>query len=251
MSVPAPAYPLRSVVHLIRPTGASACTLEDLRAGIAECSGRSLFLHTRHCRLRQPVGEEAAQDDFSAWIHGVVQDRETAERISFVVQSGGDSAEEQRAALLEALSRIPDSARARGVPPEAEFVFLTLESVPLDAGVVVRNGRETVHALTDADHGVWFYHLIEDPWFPDGATLTEWLTAIGEEKLARWLSEDAASGIPIETMRKRLLRRWRQSRLGRRVGEAAGATEDQRREVGRDVVARLVRRITTSSEPPA
>jgi hypothetical protein len=44
-------------------------------------------------------------------------------------------------------------------------------------------------------------------------------------------------------MRRRLLRRWRQSRLGRRISDAAHATEDDRREAGRATVARLVRRI--------
>lgn len=250
MNLPDPGFPLRSVVHLVRPTGESARTLEDLRAGIAEASGRSLFFHTRHSRLRHPVGAETAPDDFSAWVHGVVQDREAAERISFVVQSRVDSVEQLREALLEALNRIPDSDRSRGVPAEAEFVFLTLESVALETGVTVRTARETVHALTEADLGVWFYHLVEQPWFPDGPTLTEWLVGMGEDRVAKWLEEDAASGMPIETMRRRLLRRWRTSRLGRNVGEAAAATEDQRREVGRDVVARLVRRIT-HTEPPA
>jgi hypothetical protein len=47
-----------------------------------------------------------------------------------------------------------------------------------------------------------------------------------------------------------LLRRWRQSRIGRRIHEASNAPEDTRREAGRATVARLVRRIT-KTEPSA
>ena len=51
-------------------------------------------------------------------------------------------------------------------------------------------------------------------------------------------------------MRRRLLQRWRRSRIGRRISEAATAPEDTRREAGRATVARLVRRIT-KTDPPA
>ena len=251
MSGSGPSFELRSVVHLVRPTGARARNLDELRLCVRDAPERSLFFHARHHQLRHPASEEAAPDDFSAWVNGVVQDRETAERLSFAVQSHADSAEDLRSALLDALDRLPEGTRnARGTQPEGELVFLTVESVPLPTGVVVGSPRELVHALTAADASVWFFHLIEQPWFPDGPSLEEWLVAQGEERLAHWLREDAASGKPIEGMRRRLLRRWRQSRLGRRISEAATAPEAVRREAGRATVAHLVRRIT-QPEPPA
>jgi hypothetical protein len=201
--------------------------------------------------LRHPVGEEAAPDDFSAWVNGVVQDRETAERISFAVQSSSGSPGDLRTALLATLTSIPESVRAsRRAPPGGELFCHTLESVPIPTGVVVTTARELVHALVAADDSVWFYHLIEQPWFPEGQTLVEWTESLGESRLAGWLAEDAASEAPLAALRRRLLRRWRQSRLGRRLGEAALAPEDVRREAGHDAVARFVRRIT-QSEPGA
>ena len=146
---------------------------------------------------------------------------------------------------------MPEAERSsRAAAPEGDFVFLIGESVPLPTGVVVRTGRETVHALTAADISVWFYHLLEETWFPAGPTLLEWLSGRDEERLAAWLLEDAASGLPLEAVRSRLLRRWRQSRLGRRISEAATAPEDLRREAARHAVTRFVRRIT-NTEPPA
>jgi hypothetical protein len=55
-------------------------------------------------------------------------------------------------------------------------------------------------------------------------------------------------GQPLETCRRQLLRRWRQSRLGRRVADAASIPEQQRREAGRRAVAGLVRRMVGPEE---
>ncbi len=245
-------YELLSVVHLVRPTGERARDLEQLRAGIARASHAALFHHTLQCQLRDPAADELPPDDFSGWVNGVVQDRETAERISFAVQNRNGSADELRAALLEILSSIPEPMRAaRSAPPAGEFVFLAIESVAVPTGVSVQDGAELIEALAVADASVCFYHWVEQPWFSTGrASLAEWATRRGEPRLAEWLGECAASGLPIEANRRRLLQRWRRSRLGRHVTEAAGAPEDVRREAGRDAVARLVRRMTRAEPRP-
>jgi hypothetical protein len=244
VSAPSAEFELCGVVHLLRPTGRRARDLEELRLAIADAPARSLFCHTRQVQLRDPASAELPADDFSAWVNGVVQDRETAERLSFVVQSHGGSPEEQRSALLEVLGRIPESERLSGTAPlEGAFVFLTVESVPLSTGVIARTGKELVDALVEAEPSVWFYHLTEQPWFPAGRSMLEWLFDRGDDQIGLWLREDAAAGLPIEAMRRRLLRRWRRSRMGRRLGEAATVPEDMRREAGRAVVAGFVRRM--------
>jgi hypothetical protein len=246
VSEPRVTFELESVVHLVRPTGERARDLEQLRAGIAGASFATLFHHTLQCQLRDPAADELPPDDFSGWVNGVVQDRETAERISFAVQNRNGSAEELRAALLEILSSVPESTRtARSGPPGGEFVFLEVESVPVPTGISVGTGAELIEALASADASVCFYHWIEQPWFAGGQSpLLDWAARHGEARLPQWLNECAASGLPIEANRRRLLQRWRRSRLGRQVTEAAQAPEDVRREAGREAVARLVRRMT-------
>src|SRR5512134_3055164 len=106
-----PGFELQSVVHLVRPAGARARNLESLRLWIAEATAETLFYHTVQCLLRHPHGLEPPPDDLSAWVHGVVQDRETAERIAFAVQSRAGSAADLREALLEVLHSVPEKAR--------------------------------------------------------------------------------------------------------------------------------------------
>ena len=243
-------FELTSVVHLVRPAGRHASNLEELREGIAQSSASSLFGHTLQCQLRHPAASTLPPDDFSSWVNGVVHDRETAERISFAVQAHGGSPAELRAALLDLLGSVPQAQRIeRDAPAEGDFVFLEIESVPVGTGALVEDCDALVSALAEADPGVWFYHFIEQPWLdPHAPSLVDWVRGCGDARLGEWLEEAMAAGRPLEDTRRRVVRRWRQSRLGRRVAEAAADTEHARREAGREAVVGLVRRITRSED---
>jgi hypothetical protein len=245
-----PGFELHSVVHLVRPAGARARNLESLRLWIAEATAATLFYHTVQCPLRHPHGTEPPPDDLSAWVHGVLQDRETAERIAFAVQSHAGSAADLRDALLQALAHVPEKIRfSHAVPPESEFVFLTAESVTVPTGVLAADAEELVHCLEEAEPGVWFYHLIEEPWYTPGPpAIVRWAREHGDPQLAKLLEEEGRGGRGLAEMRRRTLRRWRQGRLRARMVAASGASEDERREAGRTAVAGLVRRITHGDE---
>ena len=244
-------FELTSVVHLVRPTGTRARDLEQLRSGIETASTETLFTHGLQFQLRSPAVDELPHDDWSAWVNGVVQDRETAERISFAVHGRNGSAQELRAALIEILDSIGASARAaRACPPGGEFVFLAAESVTVPTGIRARDVSELTESLASEDASVCFFHMLEEPWrcgstrFP----LAEWVAAHGEARFAEWLSEARAMGAPIESMRRKIAQRWRRSHLGRRLSDAATVPDGARREAGRVAVARLARRMTRAEE---
>lgn len=236
-------FELRAVTHLVRPWGEPAGDLEQLRAGIAAAPAEVLFRHAVQYPLRGPGAEELPPDDFSAWIGGVVQDAETAERLSFAVQGGG-SPEALRRAALGVLDMLPERRRReRDAPPDSHFRFMAAVSLSHPIGAVVHDGQELVEALCAADASVWFFHLVEQPWYGEGsAPLLEWLATRADRRLEPWLREVATSGLPIDKTRARLRARWRRSRIGRRVTEAASHPDEARREAGRQAMARLLRR---------
>lgn len=239
------AFELQCVFHLIRPVGVRASDLEDLRAQIATVEPAALFQHTVQCTLRRPESDEPPADDISSWVRGVVLDSETAERLSFAVQMRGGSPAELRAALLEVLEAIPEKdRRTRDAPAESSFAFLTAESVPVPTGWVARDPQELLEALEATDLSAWFFHLFEQPWFEAGRpAIVRWLAAHGEARFADALEEEARSGRALGELRRRVLRRWRQSRLRSRVAAASGETDSERRESARAAVAGLVRRM--------
>jgi hypothetical protein len=245
-------FELTAVVHLIRPAGRAARDLEGLRAGLAEAPERSLFYHAVQCYLRLPEAEDPSPDDLSAWVNGVVQDRETAERLAFAVQAQGATPAGLRAALIRVLDEIPEKTRlARAAPEGGAFVFLAADSVPVPTGALASEPGQLFDLLAEADASVWFYHLLEEPWFADGEPpLARWLRAAGAQRLADLLQECAAEALPLAALRRRILGRWRRSELGRRLAQAAGRPEDERRAVGREAVAGLVRRLRRGSDNP-
>lgn len=245
------AYELTGVVHLVRPTFVHAANLEELRRGIAGADVGTLFHHAIQSQLRSPGGEDLPPDDFSGWVYGVVQDRETAEYLSFAVQQRGEAAEPLRAALLEALDRVPARLRrTQETPEEGAFVFLGADSVPVPTGQQATDPASLFDALAEADASVWFYELIERPWFdaPPPA-VARWLRELGDPDAARWLEEAARSGRPLAAMRRGVLARWRRRSLGARIAAASQRPPDERREAGRDAVARLARRLRRGAEP--
>ncbi|HUK64664.1 MAG TPA: DUF5752 family protein [Dongiaceae bacterium] len=234
---------LCGVVHLVRPAGAEVRDLEELRVALRQVPERSLFFHSAGRMLRHPASAELPHDDVSAWVGGVVQDAETAERLSFEVQNDGESPAALQQSLLRVLEAVPLKHRLRHDAPEGSpFRFLSATSLSYPMDVAVHDDEELVHALLAADAGVWFFHLIEEPFYQEGrAPLLEWVTASGHERHARWLAESARAAVPIDKARARFVRRWRQSRIGRRLAQATRLPEEARREMGREAMARLVR----------
>jgi hypothetical protein len=245
VTVPEP-LSLYGVVHLVRHSGRTATDVAALREHIAQVPDASLFYHAHHPRLRHAHAPTPPMDDFSAWMSGVVQDRETAERVAFAVQTAGRQPAELRAALLAA---IPEGGARPGppfaAPPEGEFVFLEMDSVPVDLGLVAHDTDELMTHLCGGSVAIFFYHVLECPWFDaGGVTVSEWARAWGDARLADWIEESAHDGRPLADSQRRLGGRWRRSQMMRRVAMSADVPEGVRQAQARNVVSGLVRRIT-------
>ncbi len=237
-------FELTGVVYLTAPTGAVATTLDDLRRCVADAAPASLFRHTQMQRL-DAHGAEPPADELSAWVRGVVQDAETAERIGFVVQTAPPGAEPLRARLLEALDTLPAAARERRAAPEGgAFAFLAARAVPIRAGAPARDARELARALERATRDVWFHHLVEEPWFAGGEpALLAWLRAAGGEALAETLARETRRRTSIDALRAAVRRHDRRAGIAGRVlsGETAATAADA---AGmRSLVRRLARRL--------
>jgi Family of unknown function (DUF5752) len=240
-------FPLAGVVHLVRPLRREARDLEELRLGIAEASVTSLFYHALQPLLRFAEATEQPPDDFSHWVHGVVQDRETAERMAFALQTCGDSPEMLREGLLEVLSPMSEATRRRrDAPEDGAFVFLDVDSVRVPTTHVVDFPSALIERIEQLPLAVLFYHAVEQRWLdPTAPSLADWLEAHGEPKLAEKMAGTLQSGKSLIDVRRMLIRQYRQSRLGRRLADAALASDDMRREEGRRAMRHLARRLTT------
>ncbi len=247
--MPAP-FELQSVIHLVRPLGARAHDLDELRDGIAVAPDSSLFVHTIQAQLRHATAHGLPPDDFSSWVNGVVQDRETAERLAFDVHQAGGSPATLRAALLATLDTLSrEERRRRDSPREGAFVFLDVDTVAVPTGERVHDCASLSRALAHAEPGVWFYHLVEQPWLaPNAPSLLDWARMCGDRRTLAELEEVGRPDRPFAEARERLTRRWARPALAQRVAQAAGRSEDERRDAAHDAVAGLVRRLRTPED---
>ena len=246
--IPAGPLELSGVVHLLRPAGARADDVPSLKKALAAATPGELFQHTVLHRLRFPSAREPALDDFSHWVDSALQNHELAERMSFTVQDRGHSAAETRAALLDALSS-ESANRAHHAPEGGAFVFLEAESVRVPTGIVVEHPDALLDALAEVDHSVWFYHLIERPWFGDSSlSFVSWLRAHRDTRRAAWFEEAVTPYHSLSSGREAVFRKWRRSQVGVRAIDAARQPEPERREAGRSAVASFVRRLKKAGD---
>ena len=244
-------FRLTSVVHLVRPTGVRAHNLEELRRGIAEATPDCLFYHAHQYVLRFHDVEELPPNDFSAWVGGVVQDRETAERLAFASLAQRQNLAAMRNALVDVLDRLPEKTRiVRDAPEDGGFRFHAAHSVEVPNAFAPESVDELVECLRDVEPSCLFYHLIERPLLhPEApASLELWVEEQGAPRLARWLREAPDWGLPLEDMRRGLVRRWRRRQLRSRIAARAQQPEETRRREAREAVARLVERVRGADE---
>lgn len=233
-------FELVGAVYLTAPAGAKAATLEELRRCVASAAASSLFRHTQLQRLGGDGGDVPA-DDLSAWVRGVVQDPETAERLAFAVQSAPPGAEGLRERLLAALDWVSAPARERrGAPEGGAFAFLSARAVPVPTGRTADDAEALAWALEESGRDVWFHHLIEEPWFIAGeAPIIAWLRAAGGEALAAALERETRRRASVDAMRVAVRRNRRRAGLTGRVLASEPPASEETRELARRLARRL------------
>jgi uncharacterized protein YbjT (DUF2867 family) len=73
-----------STAHIVELTGRRARTLAELRDGIREVTGSSIFHHTFGALRDRPFAAHRYTSDFARWAAEVLQDWPVADRLSVV-----------------------------------------------------------------------------------------------------------------------------------------------------------------------
>jgi hypothetical protein len=251
MNLEATPYQLLGVAHVLQPWSDPIQDLSQLRDQIAIAPPNVLFVHCLQCQLRHAAAAEQPMDDVSHWVAAAVQDAETAEKLWFALATAEPGAEPARKALLDVLDHLPASRRLeRRGPLGGAFTLLTSLSVPYPIEEPFHDPRALLEALTQMDVSVWFLHLLEEPWNRGARpTLTTWLDARGEHRMAKWLDECAHSGLPLEKICAKFQRRWRLSQVGRRLASGEHVRQESPARVTREAAALLAKRLAGDESP--
>ena len=151
-----------TTAHIVELTGRSARTLTELRDGIREVTGSSIFHHTFGALRDRPFAAQRYTSDFARWTAEVLQDWPVAERLAFMDPTEFPSIRELRERILQVIGdRLAEGAETAPALPGREFHFSQSISLIYAVGQVARSLPELVEGIRRASARTLFFHLVE------------------------------------------------------------------------------------------
>jgi len=143
-------------------TGRMARTLAELRDGIREVTGSSIFHHTFGAMRDRPFAAHRYTNDFARWTAEVLQDWPVAERLAFMDPTEFPSIRELRERILQVIGdRLTEEGETAAAPPGREFHFSQSISLIYPIGQEARTLAELVEGIRRASVRSLFFHLVE------------------------------------------------------------------------------------------
>ena len=151
-----------STAHIVELTGRTARTLIELREGIREVMGSSIFHHTFGALRDRPFAAHRYTSDFARWTSEVLQDWPVAERLAFMDPTEFPSIRELRERILQVIDdRLAEEGETVPAPPGREFHFCQSISLIYPVGLEARTLPDLAAGIRQASARTLFFHLVE------------------------------------------------------------------------------------------
>lgn len=208
-SVGAEPFIFYSTAHIVELTGRTARTLVELREGIREVTGSSIFHHTFGALRDRPFAAHRYTSDFARWTSEVLQDWPVAERLAFMDPTEFSSIRELRERILQVIDdRLAEEADTAPAPAGREFHFTQSISLIHPVGRAARTLPELVEGIRRASARTLFFHLVEARLRIGRCTndLSSWLTdSLEAPDLARRLDQLDLAVTSTQDLRQQVL----------------------------------------------
>lgn len=208
-SVGAEPFIFYSTAHIVELTGRRARTLVELRDGIREVTGSSIFHHTFGALRDRPFAAHRYTSDFARWTSEVLQDWPVAERLAFMDPTEFSSIRELRERILQVIDdRLAEEGDTAPAPAGREFHFTQSISLIHPVGPAARTLPELVEGIRRASARTLFFHLVEARLRIGRCTndLSSWLTdSLEAPDLARRLDQLDLAVTSTQDLRQQVL----------------------------------------------
>lgn len=198
-----------STAHIVELTGRRARTLLELRDGIREVTGSSIFYHTFGALRDRPFAAHRYASDFARWTAEVLQDWPVAERLAFMDPTEFASIRELRERILQVMDdRLAEAGETAPAPPGREFHFSQSISLIYPVGPEARTLPDLAAGIRRASGRTLFFHLVEARLRIGRCTndLSCWLAdSLGAPDLARRLDRLDLLVTSAEDLRQQVL----------------------------------------------
>lgn len=198
-----------TTAHIVELTRRTARTLAELRDGIREVTGSSIFHHTFGALRDRPFAAQRYTSDFARWAAEVLQEWPVAERLAFMDPTEFPSIRELRERILPVIQDRPaEEGETAAAPPGRDFHFSQSISLIYAVGQEARTLSELVEGIRRASARSLFFHLVEPRLRIGRCTndLSGWLTdALDAPNLARRLDQLDLLAPSTEDLRQQVL----------------------------------------------
>ncbi len=198
-----------STAHIVELTGRTARTLVELRDGIREVTGSSIFHHTFGALRDRPFAAHRYTSDFARWTSEVLQDWPVAERLAFMDPTEFSSIRELRERILQVIDdRLAEEGDTAPAPAGREFHFTQSISLIHPVGRAARTLPELVEGIRRASARTLFFHLVEARLRIGRCTndLSSWLAdSLEAPDLARRLDQLDLAVTSTQDLRRQVL----------------------------------------------
>ncbi len=151
-----------STAHVVELTGRTARTLVELRDGIREVTGSSIFHHTFGALRDRPFAAHRYTSDFARWTAEVLQDWPVAERLAFMDPTEFPSIRALRERIIQVIDdRLAEEGEPMPAPSGREFHFSQSISLIFPIGPEAWSLSDLVADLRGASARTLFFHLVE------------------------------------------------------------------------------------------
>jgi len=198
-----------STAHIVELTRRVARTLQELRDGIRDVTGSSIFHHTFGALRDRPFAAHRYASDFARWAAEVLQDWPVAERLAFMDPTEFPSIRELRERMVQVIDdRLAEEGEIVPAPPGREFHFAQCISLIFPIGQMAQTLPELCEGIRRASARTLFFHLVEARLRIGRCTndLSCWLTdSLEAPELARRLDRLDLLAPSTEDLRQQVL----------------------------------------------
>jgi len=199
-------------MHLTELTGLRASTLGQLLELVKEVNGSSIYHHTHRFLQQHQYLSPEPPNDFAYWVTEVLGEDELGERLASidVVQfSTIRSLREKIAATIESYLAKNPMAKVRFSGENEEFHFMKSISFVIPTKYTAHDLGEFADMLGKVTIDSIYYHIFEARLRLEKDTndFSNWIrTSIGDERIAREISQLDPYTFTLEGLRNRMVR---------------------------------------------
>jgi hypothetical protein len=207
--MPAEPFKFASSLNLSLVTNRYARDLAELVAHLREVPGSVIYYHTHHFLVQHQYLSPEPPNDFAYWVTTVLQEDRLGEQLASIDMIQFRSLRVLRDRIVAMIEAYLEDRRELRAAPEGEELYLReAASFVVPTGLVAHDLAEFADCMERVGFGTLTFHFFDARLRLERGEndFSEWLRALGEEKLATAIARLDPYTYTMEGLRREVVR---------------------------------------------